>query len=126
MPFSSDYRFLRTYASQDLECLTISKNQSQHFYASIACGDTYIQPLILSALASRLAEGSYTLLSSECTLPSSKDHVLHIKSYEALPFDDVMAHPETCLVNAYIIRKALVRTPLISVTSKPSLKFQDP
>jgi tubulin--tyrosine ligase len=92
-----------------MEGLAISKDDSRHFYASIAYGDAYVQPLILSALASRLPEGSYTLLSSESTLPSSKKPVLHIKSYEELPFDDVMAHPKTCLVNAYIIRKALVR-----------------
>jgi tubulin--tyrosine ligase len=92
-----------------MEGLAIYKDDSQHFYASIAYGDAYVQPLILSALASRLPEGSYTLLSSESTLPSSKKPVLYIKSYEELPFGDVMAHPKTCLVNAYIIRKALVR-----------------
>ena len=48
-------------------------------------------------------------------MPGPKKPVLHIKPYEELPFDDVIAHPETCLVNAYIIRKALVRTSLISV-----------
>jgi tubulin---tyrosine ligase len=91
-----------------MESLAISKNQHQHFYASIAYGDTYVQPLILSALASRLPEGSYTLLSSESTMPGSKKPILHIKSYEELPFNDVLAHPESCLVNAYVIRKALV------------------
>src|SRR5580698_3764271 len=89
---SSDCRFLRPSASQEMESLAISKNQSQQLYASIAYGDTYVQPLILSALASRLPEGSYMLLSSESTLPGSKKPVLHIKSYEELPFDDVMAH----------------------------------
>lgn len=115
IPSSSDRRFLRTSVSRDLESPTISKNQSQHFYASISYGDNYVQPLIMSALASRLPEGSYTLLSSESTMPGPKKPVLHIKPYEELPFDDVIAHPETCLVNAYIIRKALVRTSLISV-----------
>jgi hypothetical protein len=109
-----------------MESLTMSKNLSQHFYASIAYGDTYVQPLILSALASRLPKGSYTLLSPKTTLLGSKKHILHIKAYEELPFDDVMAHPETSLVNAYIIRKALVRTPLIFVSFDASLKSQDP
>jgi len=107
-------------ASQDLKSLTISKHQPQQFYASIAYGDTYVQPLIMSALASRLPEGSYTFPSPGYTLSGSKTPVLHIKSYEELPFDDVMAHPETCLVNAYIIRKALVRTPLISASFESS------
>ena len=126
IPSSSDCQFLRPSASQEMESLAISKNQSQQLYASIAYGDTYVQPLILSALASRLPEGLYMLLSSESTLPGSKKPVLHIKSYEELPFDDVMAHPETCLVNAYIIRKALVRTQLISVSLETSLYSQDP
>lgn len=74
----------------------------------------------MSALASRLPEGSYTFPSPGYTLSGSKTPVLHIKSYEELPFDDVMAHPETSLVNAYIIRKALVRTPLISASFESS------
>lgn len=107
--FSSDCRFVRSPLPREMEGLAISKDDSRHIYVSIAYGDAYVQPLILSALVSRLPEGSYTLLSPGSKPPSSKKPVLHIKSYEELPFDDVMAHPETCLVNAYIIRKALVR-----------------
>jgi len=87
----------------------ISKDDFLHFYALVEYGDAYVQPLILSALASRLPEGSYKLLSPDSRPDRLKRPVLHIKSYEKLPFEDVMGHPETCLVNAFIIRKALVR-----------------
>lgn len=99
--------------SQEIESFVISKTQRQPFFALVSYEDRYVLPLILSALASCLPQGSFMLIPSASVIPNSSDPILHIKSYEDLPFDDVMAHPHTCLVNAYIIRKALVGLSLV-------------
>jgi hypothetical protein len=120
----SDCRVPRTPSlSAETESLTVSKHPFQPFYALISYEDAYVQPLILSALASRLPQDSFTLVSSAFAVPSSSDRVLHIRSYEELPFEDSMAHPDTCLVNAYIIRKALVSLSLLGLALGPSLLY---
>jgi tubulin--tyrosine ligase len=90
---------------------------SKHFYAFINYEDAYVQPLILTALKSRLPEGSYTLISSLSELPSPDSPLLQISSYETLPFDHILSHPSTSLGNAYIIRKALIRKHYLSTTA---------
>jgi tubulin--tyrosine ligase len=100
-----------------MENLSLSNHISPHFYAYINYEDTYVQPLILSALQARLPPHSYTLVSS---MPSSSDTtalILCIGAYESLPFDHIMAHPESTLANAYVIRKALIRKHYLSTTA---------
>lgn len=89
----------------------------RHFYARIDYGDTYVQPLILSALSSVLPDGSFTLVSSDSTIPSPSSPTLHIRQYEDLPFQTLLEHPSSTLANSYIIRKALIRKHFLSATA---------
>lgn len=86
-----------------------ASSKARQFMAVVDYGDQYVQPLILSALASRLPRGSYTLASASSPIPDPCIPCLHIRSYEELPFEEVTKHPMSCLANAYIIRKALIR-----------------
>ncbi|TEY40987.1 hypothetical protein BOTCAL_0409g00010 [Botryotinia calthae] len=92
------------------------KSKSPHFYAYIDYEDSYVQPLILSALK-QLPQASYTLLSSPSDLPTPESPYLHISSYETIPFDEITSKPTTSLTNAYVIRKALIRKHYLSETS---------
>lgn len=116
--FLSDYFIRRPSPTvPSMDTLYLSSKPSKHFYALINYEDAYVQPLILSALKSRLPEGSYTLISSLSELPSPDAPLLQISSYETLPFDRILTHPTTSLSNAYIIRKALIRKHYLSTTS---------
>jgi tubulin--tyrosine ligase len=90
--------------------------EHKHLYALINYEDEYVQPLILAALKSKLAKGSYTLITSISELPSPTTPFLQISSYESLPFEHTLSQPETSLINAYIIRKALIRKHYLSTT----------
>jgi hypothetical protein len=96
--------------------------QQDHIYALIDYQDTYVQPLILAALASLFPPESYTLLPPPSTpnttlstlLPSPTSKILQITQYESLDFDHAAAHPRTTLLNSYMIRKALIRKHYLS------------
>ncbi|QSZ30389.1 hypothetical protein DSL72_004912 [Monilinia vaccinii-corymbosi] len=92
------------------------KSTQPHFYAYIDYEDSYVQPLILSAME-QLPQSSYTLLSSPSDLPTPESPYLHISSYETIPFDEITSKPTTSLTNAYVIRKALIRKHYLSETS---------
>ncbi|KAF2814169.1 TTL-domain-containing protein [Mytilinidion resinicola] len=97
------------------------------FYAIIAYEDPYVQPLILSALNKRFPD-QYNLIPSLLDLPSttpspdkapqkdSEPNLLQILPYESLFLDHALAHPTTSLINAYIIRKALIRKHYLATT----------
>ncbi|KAK3332076.1 survival protein sure-like phosphatase/nucleotidase [Cercophora scortea] len=102
-------------------------------YALIDYGDTYVQPLILSALEKLLPANSWKLITPPSSPPVSSttthevslasllsnpdtDKILQIGQYEELDFDFADAHPATCLINSYVIRKALVRKHFLSAT----------
>ncbi|OAF62187.1 hypothetical protein VC83_01017 [Pseudogymnoascus destructans] len=89
----------------------------KHFNALIDYGDTYVQPLILSALSKLLPKDSYTLISPGSIPINSLSPTLHIQQYEELPFDTLLSQPTTTLANAYIIRKALIRKHYLSATA---------
>ncbi|KAK3945569.1 tubulin-tyrosine ligase [Diplogelasinospora grovesii] len=113
------------------------KDSSQHLYALIDYQDDYAQPLILSALKSLLPADSYTLISPPAatitTTTSSTEtgtslsellpaggakgkKVLQIAQYESIDFEHASLHPDSCLINSYIIRKALIRKHFLSAT----------
>lgn len=100
-----------------MDSLSLATKPAKHFYALINYEDEYVQPLILSALKSRLPAGSYTLISSISELPSPETPFLNIGAYESLPFDQAMSNPTSTLINAYIIRKALIRKHYLSTTA---------
>ncbi|OTB03629.1 hypothetical protein M426DRAFT_60136 [Hypoxylon sp. CI-4A] len=108
---------------------TLIYRPKQHFYALVAYEDAYVQPLILSALQKLFPPEAYTLLSMPASaipgepislaklLPSnSSSPVLQITPYEAIDWDYVAEHPKTCLVNSYMLRKALIRKHYLSAT----------
>jgi hypothetical protein len=92
-------------------------------------GDDYVQPLIMSALQSILPPESYTLIkppsgwssssdniSLKDVIPESNAKVLQISPYESIDFDYASMRPDTCLVNSYVIHKALIRKHFLSAT----------
>ncbi|KAF2135906.1 uncharacterized protein K452DRAFT_292837 [Aplosporella prunicola CBS 121167] len=84
-------------------------------YALIDYEDPYVQPLILSAFKSKLPESSYELIKSLDEYPSSGGPLLQFRAYEALDFDSALERPR-CLINAYVIRKALIRKHYLATT----------
>lgn len=101
---------------QDLS-LAVPATGIKHFNALIDYGDTYVQPLILSALSKLLPKDSYTLISPDSVPTNSTSPTLHIQQYEQLPFETLLDQPTTTLANAYIIRKALIRKHYLSATA---------
>ncbi|RDW88902.1 hypothetical protein BP6252_00934 [Coleophoma cylindrospora] len=96
-----------------LEKLSLS-SESPSFLAHVNYEDPYVQPLILSALAERLPPGTFTHVESSA---ESTEPILHIGAYESLPFEQALSSSENLLVNAYIIRKALIRKHYLSTTA---------
>lgn len=78
-------------------------------YVLVNYEDPYVQPLIISALEKCIPPNAYRRISSPSSLPTPSARFLQITSYEDLDFHHLMAHPQTSLANAYIIRKALIR-----------------
>ncbi|KAL2157231.1 hypothetical protein VTH06DRAFT_6367 [Thermothelomyces fergusii] len=98
-------------------------------HALIDYDDEYVQPLILSAIKSHLPPESYALIRPPSSwsksapeiklgdlIPDGDAKVLQIMPYESIDFDYASAHPDTCLVNSYMIRKALIRKHFLSAT----------
>ncbi|KAI1633492.1 survival protein sure-like phosphatase/nucleotidase [Biscogniauxia mediterranea] len=124
--------------------LTMALRPKNHFYALIAYDDTYVQPLILAALQKLFTPESYTLLTPPPSNPKSTptkesresndddegvislpallpaNHpdasVLQITPYEAIDWEYVAKHPRSCLVNSYMLRKALIRKHYLAST----------
>ncbi|KAI8960465.1 sure-like protein [Daldinia sp. FL1419] len=108
---------------------TLIYQPKQHFYALIAYEDPYVQPLILSALKKFFPPESYTLLSipdsvaqgepaplNKLLPENSNSSVLQITPYEAIDWDYVDSHTKSCIVNSYMLRKALIRKHYLSAT----------
>ncbi|OJD18091.1 5'/3'-nucleotidase SurE [Emergomyces pasteurianus Ep9510] len=86
------------------------------FYALVECQDSYVQPLVTQALRARLDGTPYELIYSLCELPEPSCPLLQYRVYEQCDFEHVLSHPTTSLVNAYVIRKALIRKHYLSNT----------
>ncbi|KAG5951444.1 hypothetical protein E4U57_006914 [Claviceps arundinis] len=96
------------------------------FQAIVAYDDPYVQPLIVSALNAVFPQhlvnlttdlsSSGTPLSVSKLLSSPDAKVLQITPYESIDFEYAAAHPATCLINSYMIRKALIRKHYLSTT----------
>ncbi|KAI1275520.1 survival protein sure-like phosphatase/nucleotidase [Xylaria sp. FL0933] len=107
---------------------TLVLRPKDHFHALIAYEDAYVQPLIISALEALFPPESFTVLSKPPDaikddaislgkiLPNPRTNVLQVTPYEAIDWDFVAAHPETCLVNSYMLRKALIRKHYLAAT----------
>ena len=78
------------------------------FYAIIDA-DSYVLPLIHSALSKSFPRHFYKYITSTTQLPHLTARLLQITPYESIDFTHVLEHPTTSLANSYIIRKALIR-----------------
>jgi tubulin--tyrosine ligase len=85
------------------------------FFALIEYDDPYVQPLILSALESMLPSASYKLIESLSEYPHNGPGLLQFCAYESLDFE-LALEKSNCLINAYVIRKALIRKHYLSTT----------
>ncbi|GAB1732495.1 hypothetical protein NU195Hw_g1954t1 [Hortaea werneckii] len=91
-------------------------------YVDLDYEDPYVQPLILSALKSRLPSELLVFVHNEenketpPTLPDSNKKVLQWRQYESIDFDRLLDSPSTTLANSYVIRKALMRKHYLSTT----------
>ncbi|TRX95606.1 hypothetical protein FHL15_003564 [Xylaria flabelliformis] len=107
---------------------TLVLRPRHHFHALIAYEDPYVHPLIVTALEALFPPESFTILSKTPNtakdeaiplaklLPNPTANVLQITPYENIDWDFVAAHPETCLVNSYMLRKALIRKHYLAST----------
>ena len=76
---------------------------------AIIDADSYVLPLIHSALSKNFPKHFYKFITSTAQLPHHTDRLLQITPYESIDFTHVLEHPKTSLANSYIIRKALIR-----------------
>ncbi|SPO05052.1 related to pig tubulin-tyrosine ligase [Cephalotrichum gorgonifer] len=96
-------------------------------YAVVAYEDPYVQPLIMESLAKLYPQ--INILSTKPPVASGSDEpslasylphgdvkILNITSYETIDFTFAADHRDTCLVNSYTIRKALVRKHFLTAT----------
>lgn len=94
--------------------------------AIVAYEDPYVQPLIISALKELFPEDAFNLIteapaseggSSLSSIVSSADaKILQITPYETIDFEHAASHEKSCLINSYMIRKALIRKHYLSTT----------
>ncbi|KAF2432748.1 TTL-domain-containing protein [Tothia fuscella] len=85
------------------------------FYALIDYEDAYVQPLTLAAFKSLLPPSSFKLINSLSECPSPETPVLQFRAYESLDFEHALENSKS-LINAYVIRKALIRKHYLSTT----------
>ncbi|KAI6912059.1 TTL-domain-containing protein, partial [Hortaea werneckii] len=91
-------------------------------YIDLDYEDPYVQPLILSALKSRLPSELLVFVQNEenketpPTLPDGNRKLLQWRQYESIDFDRLLDRPSTTLANSYVIRKALMRKHYLSTT----------
>ena len=95
--------------------MAASPTTQKLFYALVKYEDLYVQPLILSALSRKSPPESYQLINSISDLPTSAS-LLQWLQYESISFDTALRQHQTHLVNAYTIRKALIRKHYLSST----------
>ncbi|ATY66926.1 5 3 -nucleotidase [Cordyceps militaris] len=114
----------KTLAMREKQQDSTSPDKIQAF---VAYEDDYVQPLIVSALQALLPDDLVDLItavpgsndgtfSASRALSSPSAQALQIMPYEALDFDHAAAHPQSYLVNSYMIRKALIRKHYLSTT----------
>lgn len=95
---------------------SLGTSSTPRLYAIIDYPDPYVQPLITNAMKSQLRDVQVELISSIRQLPSPDSPLLQFTSYESLDFEHATDHPNSSLVCAYVIRKALIRKHYLSNT----------
>jgi len=91
--------------------------EESKFTAQIAYEDDYVQPLLVAALKARLPPSSYELVTNTTTPTEPlKRPLLQILPYEQISFELALENPDKMLINAYVIRKALIRKHFLAAT----------
>ncbi|KAL9615867.1 MAG: hypothetical protein Q9160_009201, partial [Pyrenula sp. 1 TL-2023] len=88
-------------------------------YALVNYPDTLAQPYLLEAFSNTIPSNQLNIipsLSALSSLRSPHSRTLQITSYESIDFNDALSNPTTSFINAYIIRKALIRKHYLSAT----------
>jgi hypothetical protein len=78
--------------------------------------DPYVQPLIIQAFENLLPSESYVLIKSTSDFEPNHGPLLQFRAYEAIEFERALENHNENLINAYIIRKALIRKHYLSNT----------
>ncbi|RPB11623.1 sure-like protein [Morchella conica CCBAS932] len=97
-----------------LESSSAPVEQAAPYYALVDYTDPYVRPRILAALHKHLP--ALRILTTPTPQPNPTAKILHWSSYESIPFEDILAHPDSALCSSYIIRKALIRKHYLSHT----------
>lgn len=85
--------------------------------AIVSYEDSYVQPLILSAIESLFPGILDVTTKEQSSLAEFGDEkVLQITAYESIDFEYAASHEKTSLINSYMIRKALIRKHYLSTT----------
>ncbi|KAH7275829.1 survival protein sure-like phosphatase/nucleotidase [Fusarium solani] len=85
--------------------------------AIVSYEDSYVQPLILSAIESLFPGVLDVTTKEQSSLAEFGDEkVLQITAYESIDFEYAASHEKTSLINSYMIRKALIRKHYLSTT----------
>ncbi|KAI7159445.1 TTL-domain-containing protein [Hortaea werneckii] len=96
--------------------------EQSKIYIDLDYEDPYVQPLILSALKSRLPSELLVFVQNEenketpAKFPDGNSKLLQWRQYESIDFDRLLDQPSTTLANSYVIRKALMRKHYLSTT----------
>ncbi|TWU73044.1 hypothetical protein ED733_002201 [Metarhizium rileyi] len=100
-----------------------AKGAGAGFQAIVVYDDPYVQPLIVTAIKAVFPQELIKLFTNVSTtddfsmstfLDSSESRVLQIMPYESLDFEFAATNPTSCLINSYMIRKALIRKHYLS------------
>lgn len=103
-----------------------SEAKDAAFQAIITYEDPYVQPLIVSAFNAVFPQGLVKLTTDASAmesdfsvskmLASPESKVLQITPYESIDFEFAAEYSKSCLINSYMIRKALIRKHYLSAT----------
>ncbi|KAK5680229.1 hypothetical protein LTS10_007156 [Elasticomyces elasticus] len=102
--------------AQNSARMSIMTNFEDKIYLQINYEDTYVQPLLIAALQSRLPPELLVFLASNESPPTPDAKLLQWRQYEIIDFQHLLDHPGTSLANSYVIRKALIRKHYLSTT----------
>ncbi|KIV99771.1 uncharacterized protein PV09_08577 [Verruconis gallopava] len=98
------------------------------FTAILDYEDPYVQPLIAEAFQKQIPQDACQVIQPSAEHGETRSNnnnnnrhdgerkVVQIRAYEAIEFEEALAHPDRILINAYIIRKALIRKHYLSNT----------
>lgn len=84
-------------------------------YAFIDYRDDYVQPILLAVLRELVSPATLVLIRDDTKVPKDKS-LLIWRQYEDIDFERSMQEPRSCIINSYVIRKALIRKHFLSTT----------